>query len=274
MALPHGLSGFFLVPDTPEVRALVASLNLRLVPGSRQTVNSWGCRGPEPDPSAALRGLVLGDSFMQGLFVGDDETPPATLARALENRLGGSVSIVNTGHLGYSPEQYYFSLREYVDRIRPHFVVMSICENDFQRDDWNESLYWLGEILQFCRSRGLLCLTVPVPNEIQVVGRRRSGVFQGRLSNEMICTSLEYFNPTDSFVNAHLDLTNANLRRGLPFARSPLFNVHLDDGHFSAAGARIWGDSVARRVVALLERARLNARPSPTTKTAAATAAP
>ena len=28
---------------------------------SRQTTNSWGLRGPEPDRNAPLRGIVLGD---------------------------------------------------------------------------------------------------------------------------------------------------------------------------------------------------------------------
>ena len=34
-------------------------------------------------PAAPLRGIVLGDSFMQGMFIGDDETPPEALARYL-----------------------------------------------------------------------------------------------------------------------------------------------------------------------------------------------
>ena len=42
-----------------------------------------------------------------------------------------SVSILNTGHIGYSPEQYYYSLLEYGERFRPHFVVVSVCPNDF-----------------------------------------------------------------------------------------------------------------------------------------------
>ena len=54
---------------------------------SRQTTNSWGLRGPEPDLDAPLRGIVLGDSFMQGIFIGDDNTPPECLRRYLETRL-------------------------------------------------------------------------------------------------------------------------------------------------------------------------------------------
>ena len=64
-----------------------------VVPESVQTTNSWGCRGPEPDLTAPVRVLVLGDSMMQGALVGDQDTPPARLegylARALDTpRLG------------------------------------------------------------------------------------------------------------------------------------------------------------------------------------------
>ena len=64
------------VPDTPEVRRLAGPAGAEIIAGPIQTTNSWGCRGPEPDMDAPVRGLVLGDSFMQGYLVGDDETPP------------------------------------------------------------------------------------------------------------------------------------------------------------------------------------------------------
>ena len=54
------------------------------IESSRQTTNSWGLRGPEPEPDAPMRGIVLGDSYMQGMFIGDDETPPECLRRYLQ----------------------------------------------------------------------------------------------------------------------------------------------------------------------------------------------
>ena len=56
---------------------------------------------------------------MQGMFIGDDDTPPECLRRDLESRLKTKVSILNTGHLGYSPEQYYYSLVEYRRSLSP-----------------------------------------------------------------------------------------------------------------------------------------------------------
>ena len=74
---------FFIVPDGPGLAAAIRGTTARPLDTSRQTTNSWGLRGPEPDPDAPLRGIVLGDSFMQGMFVGDDETPPECLRRYL-----------------------------------------------------------------------------------------------------------------------------------------------------------------------------------------------
>ena len=150
------VKAFFQVPDRPEAAELVKGTGASIVEGSAQTTNSWGLRGPEPDTETRWRGIVVGDSYMQGLFVGDDQTPTECLKRDLRKRLAGSVEILNTGHLGYSPEQYYYSLVEYAERFRPQFVVVSIFANDFAGDikvvlegrggDWDEGKYWLGQI--------------------------------------------------------------------------------------------------------------------------------
>jgi hypothetical protein len=253
VTLPHGISGFFLVPETPAILRLASECGAIPVAGSSQTTNSWGCRGPEPDPEASLRGLVLGDSYMQGLFLGDDETPSACLERDLRDRWGGSVSILNTGHLGYSPEQYYATLLEYAERFRPQLLVLSVCDNDFGGGDWGESSYWLGRIWQYGRTRGLICLTVPVPGSDQVVASRRVSAFPGRLARIAESNSSEYLDPTEDFVEAHLRLTTPALASGRLERSSPLFNLHLNDGHFSAEGARVWAAAVGRRLRLLLE---------------------
>jgi hypothetical protein len=68
---------------------------------------------------------------MHGMFIGNDDTPPECLWRDLEKRCQTKVSILNTGHLGYSPEQYYYTLIGFAERFAPHFAIVSICENDF-----------------------------------------------------------------------------------------------------------------------------------------------
>ena len=77
------VKAYFQVPDRPELTDLVKRTTVQIVDGSAQTTNSWGLRGPEPDLAAPWRGIVLGDSYMQGLFVGDQETPVECLKRDL-----------------------------------------------------------------------------------------------------------------------------------------------------------------------------------------------
>ncbi len=109
---------------------------------------------------------------MQGMFIGDQETPPECLRRYLEAHFQRKVSILNTGVMGYSPEQYYYSLLAFVDRFRPQFVVVSVFTNDFGDlhdvptkglGDWEEGKYWLNKITQYCRTRGWPLLIVPAP---------------------------------------------------------------------------------------------------------------
>ena len=66
---------------------------------------------------------------------------------------------MNTGVLGYSPEQYYYSLIAFADRFRPHFVIVSVFVNDFNHNlsealsrgvgDWEEGKYWLDKIVAY-----------------------------------------------------------------------------------------------------------------------------
>ena len=57
----------FLIPDTQDARDSAGPVGGVVVPESLQTTSSWGCRGPEPDVTAPVRVIVLGDSMMQGI---------------------------------------------------------------------------------------------------------------------------------------------------------------------------------------------------------------
>ena len=212
ISFQSGVLMFFLVPDGPGLTEAIRGTGAVPVETSRQSTNSWGLRGPEPDLNAPLRGIVLGDSFMQGLFISDDDTPPECLRRDLEQHLETKTSIVNTGHLGYSPEQYYYSLVEYGDRFHPHFVVVSVFVNDFAgeasmaamkgKGDWEEGKYWLEKIINLCHARGWTYLVVPAPYEPVLLGKRRCGYYPGAISNVLGESSLTFLDPSDDLVNA------------------------------------------------------------------------
>jgi hypothetical protein len=250
----------FLLPDTPKLNRLAAEAGAEIVPGLFQTTNSWGCRGPEPDPNAPLRGLVLGDSFMQGFFVNDSDSPPEQLRKSLQAEIGAEVSILNTGTLGYCPEHYYYTLLEFVDRFRPRFVVVGLYSNDFGEDkdvlrgdgDWTEEQHWLELILQRCRARGVLCLFAPVPCESQLAGPRNQGNYPGQVSNLIGLSGRLFCDSTDAFIDEDLKLRPPWNPAISLSPRSPLYNGLLADGHLSPKGTAIWGRTVAHRLALLI----------------------
>jgi hypothetical protein len=263
VTVKSGILMFFLVPDRPELAEAIKGTAAIPVETSRQTINSWGLRGPEPDPDAPLRGIVLGDSFMQGLFIGDDETPPERLRRYLQTHLKTRVSLLNTGVLGYSPEQYYYSLLTFLERFRPKFVVISVFTNDFGEDhevptkglgDWDEGKYWLGKISQICRSQQLTQLIVPVPYAPHLFAQRKGGYYPGTVSNILEVSGLMFLDPADDFINAHLEGLINGERKGKRPSGSSLFNDQFGDGHFSALGSEVWATSVGRRLILLLQK--------------------
>ncbi len=251
----------FEIPDTAEARAAGIAAGGTVVPRSVQHTNSWGCRGPEPDRNAPLRGLVLGDSLMQGLLVGDDQTPPMCLQRALQESMGVPVSILNTGHLGYSPEQYFYTLQEYFERFEPHFVVISICGNDFgdmsKPANWAETKYWLDRISQFCRAHEALYLLVPMPGNDMLLGHRNLSVFPGQVSRIYQSGGMRYFDPLEGFTNEDLRLINKSLREGRPTNHAPLYNLEFNDHHLSPEGCALWGRLVGERLTLILKEERL-----------------
>jgi lysophospholipase L1-like esterase len=265
ITLLKGPFTLFLVPDVPEVRAVAGAIGAVVVEESAQTTNSWGCRGPEPDPQAEVRGIVLGDSFMQGMFIGDAETPPLRLEHHLREARKTTVSVLNTGHLGYSPEQYYYTLREYAPQFRPDFVVVAVFANDFGdiedvlrrgQGNWDEARYWLDEIRQYCRTREILCLMTPIPAESQLAQTRRDGFYPGLVANLTEFSPIFFDNPLDDFIDENLRLKAKAATHGQGGSDSLLYNGHIGDTHFSSKGADLWARVIARRLVLLWEYRR------------------
>ncbi|MFO0890269.1 MAG: SGNH/GDSL hydrolase family protein [Isosphaeraceae bacterium] len=257
-----GPFSMFQVPDTPAHRAAAGAAGGIVDEGSVQTTNSWGLRGPEPDLSADVRGVVLGDSFMQAMFNGDEDTPSLYLERFLRSTWRLSVSVLNTGHIGYSPEQYYYSLVEYGEKFRPHFVVVSVCPNDLGdggsvmagRADWlSEAEYWLDQIHRWCVARNTVCLVVGVPIYSQIESVRRDDLYPAALARAFHGPPTRYCFPLDEFIDEHLRLTSQAQARGLPRDRSLLYNRPIDDDHFSPSGAELWGKIVGRRLVRIFD---------------------
>jgi hypothetical protein len=263
-ALPKPETGLLLIPDGAEVRAAAAAARVEILEGSEQATNSWGCRGPEPDREAPVRGLVLGDSFMQGLLVRDAEAPPACLERALSARLGDRVSILNTGVLGYSPEQYFHTLRAFGERFRPQFVVVSVFSNDFgsgaddfsDDGDWSEGRYWLGRIRDYCFGHQMLCLVSPIVGRSQLAGHRTARGYPAAVADAAAVSTELYLDPIEEFLTEYLRLSGGAPPGTSGEGPDPLYNTHLGDGHYNARGTALWGEVLSRRLAPLLSGRR------------------
>ena len=254
------MKAYFPGPRSPEAAESVKGTGAEIVEGSAQTTNSWGLRGPEPDIERRWRGIVLGDSYMQGLFVGDDQTPTECLKRDLGSGWAAPVEVLNTGHLGYSPEQYYYSLVEYAERFPPQFVVVSIFANDFAGDikvvlegrggDWDEGKYWLGRIRDFCFARGIrpACSSRPLGQPARRAAARRATTRVPSPTSWRRPDSSTSTRSTSSRMPL-LSIEIDGLRHGEPVTGNPLFNGRIGDGHFSPQGCEVWAERVGRRVV-------------------------
>jgi hypothetical protein len=249
-----GVSGLFEIPCTDEARAAAVAVGGRIVPQSLQSTNSWGFRGAEPDLKSSLRGLVLGDSVMQGLLVGDTETAPYYLEQYLHDKTGQAVCVLNTGVLGYSMEQYYYTLVAFGDRFRPHFVILSACGNDFGPWDdphsWAEAAYWMDKIRIYCTSRNIEYLVVPYPGEDMMIGVRNESVYPGKVNEFVGSAGTRYVNPLEEFTNEELRLRIAQAQAGETKLHSELYNRDLlGDNHFSAKGCALWARIVGDRLM-------------------------
>lgn len=84
-------------------------------------------------PESGERIAVLGDSFVFGVGVNDDETYPYALAQSMRKH-GRDAEVLNAGipGLGTGEEALYF--RDWVQRFHPAIVVLTVTANDVGDD--------------------------------------------------------------------------------------------------------------------------------------------
>lgn len=129
-----------------EVRANAAR-GYEMIPGTDHFtylhpvhVNAFGLRGPERAPlgAAEVRVLCLGDSFVYGQGVAEEETIPAQLERELARRRAGAarpVTVWNGGHRAYNTEQELALFAELAPKLAPDVAVLVWYPNDLEEVD-------------------------------------------------------------------------------------------------------------------------------------------
>ncbi len=108
-------------------------------------VNALGVRGAEIDPGDPRPRLVfLGDSFVFGYGIEENESVPVRLERELERR-GLRAQVINAGTPGYGTRQQSAWLRAFGLALRPQMVILGIyLENDLE-DNGREDAWLVSQ---------------------------------------------------------------------------------------------------------------------------------
>jgi lysophospholipase L1-like esterase len=104
------------------------------------TIDANGYRLNPNNPIDAKKTILfVGDSFIFGWGLRDDQTMPAMLSTSLINKGIKEYTVINAGFVGgKSPDSYYVYLSSVLPKLKPDLVILSIFPwNDFEDVDSN-----------------------------------------------------------------------------------------------------------------------------------------
>ena len=240
---PGGMPNQLLVPDTPAVREIIQQAGTRI--SSTERINSLGCRGPEPGEASNydFRVLVLGDSFAEGILVAEADTFSSRLQTRLCESTGLSTLVVNSGVIGYSTEQEFFTLDELSPKLRPHVAILCFYANDVHHDhqavlsqnkaagDWAAAQQWLERCAYFCRSNNIDFVVAVIPDRSQMASRTTRRLYQAKVEGIAVELGIYLVDPDERF---------------LVHRREQLWLE--GDAHFSPAGHALFAEVLADHV--------------------------
>jgi hypothetical protein len=73
--------------------------------------------------------MLLGDSFVFGLYVEEEDT----LSSILDSKLGEDYDVFNLGISGWGIDQMLLAYQKYTDVIKPEIVILTYIDNDIRR---------------------------------------------------------------------------------------------------------------------------------------------
>ena len=130
-----------------------------------ERINSKGLRGPEVPyrkPADSLRVLLLGDSFLEGYGVNEEDLLSSEVRRRLSENTDATVEVVNAGTVGYATDQELLFYELEGRKYNPDFTVLLFYVNDVWFN--SKTRYWRGQKPRFRLRDGKLELTTsPVP---------------------------------------------------------------------------------------------------------------
>ena len=86
--------------------------------------------------SAKKRILLIGDSFLFGIFLQNEET----ISAQLQKQLGGDYEVFNLAIPGWGIDQMYQAYTKYLEQISPDQVILFYIDDDISRTI--EAFYW------------------------------------------------------------------------------------------------------------------------------------
>jgi lysophospholipase L1-like esterase len=126
----------FMVPEWPArmLRPVAVAGTVQNSDGMRLSYNAWGMRDRERSverpAGLRFRSVLVGDSFLEGLFV------PDPLAASIERQWSDSgwtgVEAIGLGVSATGPQQYYHRIERVALELRPDAIVLFVyAGNDF-----------------------------------------------------------------------------------------------------------------------------------------------
>ena len=100
-------------------------------------VNSFGCRGIEPEVPAhndTFRILVLGDDSICGTAVDESETVSARLQQFLAKQTSRPLEVINGGIPGYCPLLEWLKYEQDLAKLKPDLVILHVDMSDISDD--------------------------------------------------------------------------------------------------------------------------------------------
>jgi len=223
--------------DTPVMRAAIADLDTQLLVTA--SYDEFGFRRTDPDLArdCQSRALFLGDSFTDGVWVGDGDTFANKYARLARERSSFTLCPVNAGVNGYgSLEERYTLEHQFEHAGRPSIVFVMYFANDVDQDHdavitgqlrdaarlWQESLAQLDKMKRFADEHQVRLVLAAIPPREQILDKVPQTYYQDILRD---------FCERDG-------ITFVNLFEGL--VSHGLQGLYLDgDPHFTPLGHQV-----------------------------------
>lgn len=198
--------------DTPAIRSALADLDTSYMVSASYDESGFRSVDPELTSACTVHGLFLGDSYTDGLWVGDADTFVNVFGHLVRERSGVRLCPVNAGVNGYGPlEEAHVLEHDFEAAGRPTIVYVMFFANDVDADfdavingtlrdgerRWRESLAYLARIQLYAAGHGARVVLAAIPPAEQVFMRGSQEYYQRPLREFAAREGIRFVNLID-----------------------------------------------------------------------------